>query len=192
MLFLTLWLNADYGKSSIIIKGADKQPFSQDAMTNAITTIAYEHHEIHAGSHYYVQGFSTVASGDSIYFSVTTPNTTKWLHMVFDLTSSGAMSVYTYEGATVTGGTAVTPLNNNRNSSDTSLAILKANPDITSAGTVLDSAYVGAGQKGSGFDERNRELILKQNSTYLFIMKSGAATNYINYTGEWYEHTNKN
>ena len=111
--------------------------------------------------------------------------------MVFNVTGSGILSTYIYEGATVTGGSAITPFNNDRNSSKTSTLTLKGNPVITLAGTCIDSSKVGSGPKSGGDITRNEERILKQNTTYLYIFISGAASNVITFHGRWYEHISK-
>ena len=190
-LILLLMVGLSYGQWNSNAGGGNKGNIQQDASTHALITTEYEHHEIHSGSHYFVAGFSTVSSGDSAYFSVTTPNTNKWAHMVFDVSGSGILSTYVYEGSTVTGGAAVVPWNNNRNSSNTSVLTLNGSPSITSAGTCIDSSKVGSGPKTGGSIQRNKELILKQNTTYLYIFISGAASNIVSYNGSWYEHTNK-
>ena len=79
-----------------------------DAVTGALEVIPYEHHEIHAGSHYnlcdYVLG---VSNTDTVEFVITTPNTQKLLHLLFEVFSSLGATVELFEGAAdVVGGTA--------------------------------------------------------------------------------------
>lgn len=47
-----------------------------DDSTHAISTIEYEHHEIHAGSHYFVGGYTTLDLGQKIDFCLQTENST--------------------------------------------------------------------------------------------------------------------
>ena len=165
---------------------------SLDAATYALNVIEYEHHEIHAGSHYNVCGYTTLGNEAVLNFTVVTPNTTKWTHMSFDITGTGALSVQTFEGATVdTPGSAVTAYNNDRNSSNTSGLTIRTGDTFTDDGTQIWGAYGGA-LKTAGFIGRDREIILKQNTTYIFrITNALAQDNVVSYCGEWYEHTNK-
>jgi len=85
-----------------------------DKHTGAFVTIDLEHHRIHAGNHYYVASFVTLNSDASLYFGVRTPVDTD-AHFTFEVNASSQVETYIYEGGSWTNGTAVTPLNNNRN-----------------------------------------------------------------------------
>ena len=55
-----------------------------DATTQAQSTITYEHNEVHAGSHYAFTAYdASMASGDTLAYVITTPNTTSWPHVIF-------------------------------------------------------------------------------------------------------------
>ena len=75
--------------------GTNWQPVRLDAATRATQVIDYAHHEIHAGSHYTLSyavadiGAATTPT-DIMSLSFTTPDTTKWLHMVVSATSVAA------------------------------------------------------------------------------------------------------
>jgi hypothetical protein len=168
-------------------------PASVDDSTETLQTIEYEHHEIHSGSHYYICGYDSFTNGQVVDFTVVVPNVTKWPHMTFSLEGSGALSIEIHEGATVdTTGTAVTAYNNNRNSDNTSNLTIRTGDAFTSEGTLIYSQYKGA-NKQAGFIERDRELVLKQNTTYIFrITNETALANIITWCAEWYEHTDKN
>ena len=161
-----------------------------DGSTQSIQTIEYEHHEIHSGSHFFVAGYGTYAADEDVDFQVTTPATTKWAHMTFEVTSSCAATIKIYESAAVAAdGVSVTPINNNRNSNTTSVLTIQTDGTVNTVGSLIYSAAIGAGQKGAGFHDREREIVLKQNTTYRFFIESDAAANVISYVGEWYEHT---
>lgn len=165
-----------------------------DASTETLQTISYEHHEIHSGSHYNYCDYSlNEGSGNTIEFVMTTPNTTKWAHLVFQVYSSEGATLELYEGTTgVTGGTAITPRNNNRNSSNVSdITLIKDPTTITDNGTRA-SGYLAGGGRTSGVVERGNEFVLKQNTAYLVRITSLAVSNDISWCAEWYEHTNKN
>ena len=66
------------------------QPIRLDKATNTIQTIEYEHHEVHAGSHFvYYDYDSDVDTAGPKYYRLTTPSTTKWIHIIFVLYSEG-------------------------------------------------------------------------------------------------------
>jgi len=171
-----------------------------DASTETLQTITYEHHEIHAGSHFMICGFETLALNAQANFVIITPNTTKWAHMTFAVEGTSQTEMYIYEGATVTGGTgtAVTAYNNNRNSATTSTMTILKNPTTTADGTLIYSQSKGlAGTTPSkasqeGIVGRDREIILKQNTAYIFRIISKDDDNIVAYCGDYYEHTNKN
>jgi hypothetical protein len=171
-----------------------------DASTHAMQTIEYEHHEIHSGSHYFIDDVVDLAINNVLDIQWTTPNTTQWAHLTFNLATEAETEWYAYEGVTInTPGTAVTPPNSDRNSGNTSNAtiatitntsVANANADTAVAGaTQIAHGIVGAGRNG-GFERRDREIILKQNSIYSFRAIANAA-GYINFVINWYEHTNK-
>lgn len=169
-----------------------------DASTESIQTIDYEHHEIHSGSHYYIQGYLELDDTDTFYIKIVTPNTTKWAHFVFDIKSTGICTTYLDEAATggMTGGAAKTPINNNRNSANASAMVITGGVTTATSYTLrLEDDKWGA----NGFKEtigggsgRSDELLLKQNTTYLRSFISGADNNIIQFKASWYEHTDKN
>lgn len=162
-----------------------------DGLTDKPTILDYEHHEIHAGSHFFICDYDdSMALNDTIQFVVTTPNTETWLHMTLDFASTLGATFEIYEGASnVVGGTTVTPLNNNRNSTNTSVATIIKDPTSITTGTRI-AGYLAGANRVSGVNSRERELILKQNTTYLFKFTSTANSNTITFCGEWYEHLN--
>ena len=183
---------------TIIIQDENGRAAQIDAATWAQVIVSYEHHEIHGGSHYFYQDYVTLGSGADIVFAAQTPDTTKWSHLVWEIEAQGLFIFQIYEGASVTfDGTDITTVfNNNRNSANTSNWVnFEYDPTVISSGTRLGGVQVGdasnpvTGIPGGG--DRDREVILKQNTTYLFIIESGVADNVITYRAEWYEHTDK-
>lgn len=188
------------GTEGILITGLDYVDGKSgiDASTEAIETIAYEHHEIHSGSHFYICDFDDLDTSDTVDFAITTPDTTKWTHIIFEIAGTSKTEFYVYEDATVTGGTSTVPLNNNRNSANASGTVLVKNPTVNVLGAEIFSQSRGrAGTTpnaatSEGIVNRSNELVLKQNTTYIFRIVSGDDDNTVSYCGEWYEHTNKN
>jgi len=177
--------------------GAEWESVAVDAATNSLNVIDYEHHEIHSGSHFYVSGFETVANGGYVNFSFTTPDTTEWIHMTFIISGTSQTELIIYEGAAVSGGASTTPFNNDRNSAHASVATISKNPTVNTVGTIIYSeskGLVGATPRETGtagLISRDREIILKQDTTYVFSIVSRDDDNIVSYVGEWYEHTNK-
>jgi hypothetical protein len=192
---LAAWVNGVQLRTTLFESAGGE--FKQDLTTGAFATIAYEHHEIHSGSHFFISGFEELDNAVSINFGITTPNTTKWLHMTFEVSGTSQTEFYVYEGSTISGGTAVTPVNNNFNSDTISGATVVKNPTVSANGTLKFSTSRGlAGATPSkadtaGFFTRSRELVLKQNTTYVFRITSRQDDNIVSYIGEWYEHTNR-
>jgi len=167
-----------------------------DRATLALNTIDYEHHEIHSGSHYFVSSFSSLAASGTINFCYLTPNTTSWHHMLWDIESTSEAQFKVFEGADFdTGGTLVTPYNSDRNSTKTSAAVIRLNASVTTAGTILKQKSWGVSGIPSkvlgGGSRSNNELILKQNTKYVFQIINITGANLLSYAGFWYEHTNK-
>ena len=135
ILFLLIGFSYAQWNSNSHIKGDQNAIFSQDASTEAINIIDYNHHEIHSGSHYFVRGYTDMSDGDSIAFSLTTPNTTKWTHIIFNISHSGLLTVKMFETATVSSGDTITPYNNDRNSANTSVNVVISNPTVAVEGT---------------------------------------------------------
>lgn len=172
-----------------------------DSSTNTLQIIEYEHHEIHGGSHYFIDDFVDLSINNVSDIQITTPNTTKWLHFTFKIDSESETLWELYENVTInTAGTTLNPMNNNRNSSNTSGATFAqitngstalANADTAVAGaTLLRRGEIGAG-KDSGNESRAREIILKQNTSYTLRLTAVTA-GYVDYSFNWYEHTDKN
>jgi hypothetical protein len=171
--------------------------FLTDLMTGVLMVIDYVHHEIHGGSHYYIQGYLELNDTETFFMKLVTPDTAKWSHFVYKISSTGITTSTFDEDATggMAGGTGVTPLNNNRNSTKTSGMVFTSGvTTATGYTTRLENDKWGA----DGFKEnigggsgREDELILKQNTTYLRSFTSGAAANIIQFKASWYEHTNK-
>lgn len=168
--------------------------------TNALTTVMYEHHEIHSGTHYYITDAVDLSINTLFDMQFTTPNTTSWVHFNFVLNVEAETLWHIYEGgAVLTAGTTVLAKNSNRNSANTSavtIGTVAGNNEATTAtytstasATVIAKGMVGA-LRSSGVESRSNEIILKQNTTYVFRAFATAA-GFISFTAQWYEHADK-
>jgi hypothetical protein len=97
---------------------------------------------------------------------------------------------FLYEGSVVTGGTAITALNKNRNSLTTSQSAALSNPTVTTLGTPILSQILigGQGKKAGGGAIGSSDLILKPLTTYLFRLTNINGTAHAaEIVLEWYE-----
>jgi len=172
-----------------------------DAVSSSLQTITTAHHEIHDGDHYFVFGAQDLAVNNVLDFTWQMPDSTTWIHWLWDIDSEGEMLWRVYEGATIINPLAntATPLNSNRNSNNTSVTTMRyeiqtdltaANADTSVGGaTLISSGTTGSGKKLGGVASRDSELILKQNTVYCMRAIANEA-GYINYQMQWYEHAN--
>lgn len=173
---------------------SDINKVQKDDSTAAILTMVHEHHEIHEGDHYFLSSYIELNNAGVLNFTIQTPNTTKWAHLVWFASSTANAIFQVYEAIAESGGSSVTPINNNRNSANTSGLTIKTGATVSDTGTLIAAASIGVNGTNkfspiSGEVQRNFEIVLKQNTKYLIRVTSGADNNIINYHAEWYEHS---
>ncbi len=185
-----------------------------DASTNSLIAIEYEHRQVHAGSSFKAHFSNTTANNNdhrsAIGFSV--PNTTKWIHLIVEVSASHPAEVFIEEAPTIDNGagTEQTIYNRNRNNATTStvvsLAGAPAAGSVTTfleaqiaganfvAGTILEHLILAGGQgpKAVGGVSRGaQEWILDQGVKYLIrIQNIGANINTHHLHVDWYENIN--
>ena len=175
----------------------NEKVYKVDTSTNAIATITYEHHEIHAGSFFSAYDTTTDIGAedtptDAIQLTWLTP-AIKEVHMVIHAKCTAA-AVFTFTEAYTgagTNGDAVTIFNRDRGSSKTSGVVMEKQADaVVTGGTVLETETLTAGKFDAGESRGSQEWILKKNTLYaaaLYLSAAGVASISLN----WYEHTNK-
>jgi hypothetical protein len=189
----------DSAVGSVCVLGVNGN-LTQDKSSGDLSVITQEHHEIHDGNHFNVRGFTTLpTSGNTICFGVLTPTGSKWTHFLFDVEGTTQTEVRIWEGATLSGGTAVIAFNNNRNSTNVSNLTIRANPVISglsaTSGLLLASHSKGlegtTPSKASQVAQTGREdeWIFKSGTSYLTEIKSVGAGNIVDYAATWYEYT---
>ncbi len=169
---------------------------ARDDATLAIKVVSNTHHEIHEGVHFYVYDTATLANGQVLTIALTTPDTTKWGHLVWSFGASDAAVIDVLRDVTsYTGGTGFTPLNNNGNSataSDMTLVVAGdtagADPVVPTGGTEIWAEGIKSASKSGGVSRADEEHVLKQDSKYLFRLTSAAANNVCNLSISWYEN----
>lgn len=166
---------------------------STDSSTNAVNTIDYAHHEIHSGSSFTADYTVELANGATIDILVVTPNTTKWAHMEYILMCELESEIKIYEGVTTSNdGTGLTEFNRNRNSATAATTLVSYTPTVSDVGTLIRTKHQGAGKTVGGETRDLSEIILKQNTKYLYrITNATSSVNWISFILSWYEHTNK-
>lgn len=167
---------------------AEGRQLEFDNLFKAALVMQTEHHGIHEGYHYTICDSVLLGLAGVLELVVTTPDTDEWTHLIFDVNSLLGFTLDIFEGSSdVVDGTPVTPLNNNRNSVNTSsLTVLQDPTSITDGTQIL--AFGGGNNQRSGILDRNDELILKRDEIYLFRLTSLSANNRISYCADWYEH----
>lgn len=88
-----------------------------DKTTHTIQTIDYAHHEVHAGSKYFIEGYADLGNDGTLFVKLVTPAGGKWGHFTWELGSSGILTATLDEDATggMAGGSRPTIHANNRN-----------------------------------------------------------------------------
>ena len=172
-----------------------------DSATHALCTIEYEHHEVHAGNMYHVHRSTLdLDVGLSMDWLITTPNTTKWAHMIFRVETNGAAYIQLVENPTVTatapgGEIFQTPINRNRNSSNSGSIAVRWGASCTAVGgSEIEWVHMGTSGKAgkgsnAGFTRAEMEWVLKQNEDYLFRVASQEDDIVVSEHLIWYEHT---
>jgi len=150
----------------------------------ALQVISQSHAEIHDGNHYTAASLENVSNGTSKYFLIKVPTGTQ-PNVTGFLRSDSDGTIYFYENPTISAnGTSATPVNNNRNSSNTSALSFYKDPTVTSVGTPFYVAEIF--KEGDSEIKRSNEFILKENEDYLFeFLPDSDGT--INLVFEWYE-----
>jgi hypothetical protein len=125
------------------------------------------------------------------YWSIRTPNTTKYAHMVISLSASAAGILEIFEnpnlGSTGAIGEALTSYNGDRNSSTAATTLVYYDATVSgvgaSDGTKIYNEYIIDKSK-------DKKFILKKNEDYLVKFTSIADNNKASVGFEWVEHVN--
>jgi hypothetical protein len=168
-----------------------------DSATWARMTIDYAHHEIHAGSSFTVAD-TLACDTTTVKWQITTPNTTKYAHLIFTLTSTGEATFLVTEGSDRTDGTALAELNRNRTGTPTAATVIVTRTPTggtTDGATSLFSMRNGITQQGGKSQEggnarATNEWVLAPNTKYVVAITTYAAV-YATMILDWYEHTDR-
>jgi len=164
-----------------------------DSSTNSLQTIAYAHHEIHAGSHFFTGDFTTLGNGATYDILFVTPAGLEQPHMIFEVATELESMFQYYEGATTSAdGTALVMFDRNRVTDNTPSVVFTHTPTVTTVGTQIGQGMFGSGKKAGGSLRDSNEIILKPSTKYLFrVTNNTAVSNWYDWQFDWYEHTPK-
>jgi len=176
-------------------------PVRVDASTHSLQVMEYEHHEIHSGSHFFVDDTADMSINDAFDIQFTTPNGTDEIHFGYTMQTSGETETWIYENVNIVTPLTVpvTAFNNNRNSIRNSNVVLNSflhasvaaangNTNVVVA-TLLRHSHLGVGRTGGSAD-RSKEIVLQNNTNYCLRAVAEAAT-IVDFDMNWYEHTPK-
>lgn len=172
----------------------------EDPFVPQIETIDTFHKEIHDGNAFTTYAYSTDLDTDAyLAIAFTTPNTTKRIHIIGAMSCSSLALAQAWEGSTITPdtGTSRTVVNRDRNSSTNSVVLsiettpvantVTINPTVTVPGMKLAVDVLGT--TGRVKISPLNKIILKQNTTYVFAIKSLADNGKAGIRLTWYEKT---
>lgn len=164
-----------------------------DSATRAITTVAFEHHQIHDGLTFTVMEVTDLGNGGVREVLVVSPNTTTWAHLVWEIEHELETSIQFYRDTTYTfNGTAIDSFNRHGNSPNVATTLVYHTPTITNVGTLIGMIQQGNGKKAGGSDRLANEFILKQDTAYLIRITNLTANNNLIFMKlNWYEYVSK-
>ena len=166
-----------------------------DPTTGYPVTIDIGHHKVHEGEAFTV--CDTVACDTTtVKWMIVTPNTTKYAHLIFELSCIGEATYLVTGDADRTPGTGVTEVNRRRVGTpavSTTTVTRTPTGGSTDGATILFSkraGITGAGSKsieGSSARDIN-EWILKPNTKYVISITTYASV-YVTCQLDWYENS---
>ena len=168
-----------------------------DASSLAAIFMDYFHHAIHDGEAFVLTDQATVGAAGTREIRIATPTGNKHAHFEFLIMATGETTVELFETTTKThnAGGALTPVNRNRNSSETSILTISHTPGSTGDGSGIygpvkfgtDTGGAVVHQVGGSLTGR-KEFVLAADEEYLLKVTSGTADNEISIIMDWYEH----
>jgi len=155
-----------------------------------IITLSNSHFKIHQGDYYSSGYYATgITAGSSIQL-IMNVSSTHQAHTSIKVKHGIDATLQVYEGVTYTGGTTVTPQNNNRASTNTSTMTFVHTP-TTPSGTMIWQEYFpgGSGPTSPGATGTSGEqTVLKPSTTYMFeLTNTGSVTDELQIILAYYE-----
>ena len=158
-----------------------------------LPVIQTNHLRLHEGRAYHTYVLYPEANkldaGASIDIAIAWPSGIN-AHTTFHFQLDGSGEFYMYEGASTSGGSAMTLHKRNRTSTTASAGAAVLNPTVSAVGTEMYAEFVasGAGGNTTTGDIETREFILKPLTTYLIrLTNSGSQAGAAELIIDWYE-----
>ena len=172
-----------------------------DVIAGLPVTLDYDQHQIHESETWHYDFYvGTFTLGTNKDIRIVVPNITvpdgvpvaaRMPHFRYSVSSADGIDVILYEGATFSAnGTQRTPINLDFNFTGTGAQLqLWEDPTVTTTGTQKDRSgvLVSAAGKAGGDTSGVNEFVLKNNTSYLFRVTSGATPNKILIDMHFYE-----
>lgn len=164
---------------------------------NGRSVIDTPHRHIHTGNSYIAQHSALKADTELIEVRAAMPNVKKEAHLVITVESALASTFELFLATTKThaAGTAITPINRDRGSSNAAELVVCHTPGGAQAGSGNILRYIGAASGfpffssvGGNSSTRN-EIIVPRNVATLVRLTSRANGNALDITFDWYEIT---
>ncbi len=194
-------INARWGDNA-----GDYDPVRSDASSLTLITISLTESELHEGSSFGCIGVEDLSVNNVVDLQITTPDTTKWLHLTISYDTESETIFEFYENVTINqAGTTLAPIHHHRNKTgivsgiasgglakivNTSTANAEADTDTIGVGAILLATSISGAGKQGGDDSHDHEWVLKQNETYTLRFTASSA-GYVDYHLEWYEHMDR-
>jgi len=186
-----------------VIGGVDANDKPKHAIidrTGAMAAMEYEHYTVHQSYHYFFTEAFSLANGVARTYLITTPTHVAGaafapsMHVHFKAEGSAITQFDIYEDtlkSATTTDTALTPVNSNRNTTDTAeMKIGLAASTTDSDGTLIFTFKGGAAAQQSRTGDSGvsaEEIILKKNAKYLARFTSFTDANLCDFYLLWYE-----
>lgn len=168
------------------------KPLMIDGMTHLAISLDHPHHEIHNGGAYTATKKFAHGTGASPNILIVTPDTTKWIHFVFQGISNNVLEATLYEVSDYENGASLIAINRNRNS--TNISNLTLTTDAIDGGggkgNPIWTFKAGAHKTVTASTSDRFEFILKQNTKYLLELAGGNG-DLITVLLDWYGFTSK-
>ena len=168
-----------YGKDYLT---RENEPFAIDSKSRAVPIIDFIHFVTHLGNMFNVSAKLSIATGtDAFLLGKVGNEPIHWNHYSVGA-NDGPLDIYLYETPTTTAdGSALSVVNRNRESSNTTSFTAFAGPTVSANGTELFISGVLSSAVGANLSTRDSSddtiWILNPNTNYLFrIHNNGAGT----------------
>ena len=117
--------------------------------TNGIKTISEPEAKLYQGKTFHGYAEMTVSGSETAYLAMTTGSVITTLDIQNFTLENDILKIELFEDAEITGGTPISLVNMDRNSSNTSSASVVKSPTVNSEGTLIDKSTAGSSTPAS-------------------------------------------